>query len=62
VALRKKLHRFCTVSAPEKLFCGLLPFCNKALPMHCASLVQFAPGHLLDHEKSNFGKEKVKKW
>jgi len=61
VTPRKKLHRFCTIFAPEKVFCGLPSLPHKALPMHCVCLVQFVPGHLLDPEKSNFGKEKVKK-
>jgi len=43
LALRKKLHRFCTIFAPEKVFYGLPSLPHKVLSMHCAGLVQFGP-------------------
>jgi len=61
-ALQEKLHRFCTIFAPEKVFWKLPSLPYKDLPMCCVGLVQFVPGHLLDREKSKFGKEKVKEW
>jgi len=57
-----KLHRFCTISAPRTAFSAKRPLACNDLRKNRSSMVQFCIVSLLDHEKTETGKEKVKQW